>query len=295
MNETYQKHKMISCSLEIDITTPGALPEIPLEDLSAELKETLSRLEEGFSALDREMQDVNAPVDMSTYIIRKEALHSSAIAGIHSTLDELLDESESPEAKKIAALEGAYHYGIKSLERLPLSSRLLKDMHSVLMHGEAGLSDFRRHQIYFGDEGRGLSEATFIPAAPEDLADLMSEFETYLNGRGETPDLIRLALSFYQLETIKPFAEGNGPMARALILLFLLDKSIIRLPLFEISHVLLKHEHELQRELSDARSATSFDQWLSFFLGLLMEALESSTLSLKQLKFFFEDNPHGKG
>lgn len=286
------KEKKISCGLDIEIYSPEALEEIKRESLSEEVQGLLTEAEEKLEAFNESMMDVIAPKDISIYVIKKEAVSSAEMEGIHASLDDLLhEESQDEDALKTFRLERAYHYGLDALKKIPLSMRLLKDVYSMYLYEKEGETSLRRHQSY---EGKSLGDASFIYSAPEDLQELMENWEEYVNKKEGTPDLLQMIKAYEYFLQVSPFDDSNGILARIFIPLFLQDRKLLRLPLLEISSVLYRKRKEQQEALEKSR-VEGGETFIQFFLEVLNEALEQSMLGLKQLKFFFEGNPNGKG
>ena len=222
--------------------------------------------------------------------ISKEAVISSRIEGTKTEIDEsFLSESEIlPERrddwKEVANYTKAINQAILDLQNLPISSRLIKETHKVLLNSVRGQEKqpgkFRTSQNWIG--GSSPSDAVFVPPSFEHVEELMSDLEKFIhNDEINVPDLIRIALVHYQFETIHPFLDGNGRIGRLLITLFLVDKKILTKPLLYLSAYFEENKGLYYDNLTFVRTKNDMKQWLKYFLvGIEKTATKSAeTLS----------------
>jgi len=218
--------------------------------------------------------------------IVKEANTSSKIEGTKTNIDEAImkEEQLSPEKRddwlEVHQYIESMNSAILTLEKLPLSNRLIKETHKILL--KTGRSEnktpgeFRKSQNWVG--GENLSDAKFVPPHNRHLNDLMGDLEEFINDNNNVPHLIKLALIHYQFETIHPFLDGNGRVGRLLITLYLIDNKILTKPALYLSDYLEKNRRHYYQSLADARS-NDIIQWIKFFLKGIAITSESTKLT----------------
>lgn len=232
--------------------------------------------------------------DVDIYVrmyITKEATTSSKIEGTQTEMDEavLSEKYVSPEKRddweEVQNYIKAINTAIKELKKLPLSNRLLKSTHKILLDGVRGKhkspGEFRRSQNWIG--GSSLKDAMFIPPPAHDVPPLMSDLEKFLhNTEIEVPHLIRIAIAHYQFETIHPFLDGNGRLGRLLITLYLVSNKILDKPSLYLSAFFEKHRQLYYDNLSAART-NNLEQWIKFFLVGIIETADNSADTFKNI------------
>jgi Fic family protein len=224
--------------------------------------------------------------------VTKEAVVSSRIEGTKTQIEEaLMDENEiSPEGKddwkEVNNYIKALNQAIIELETLPISSRLIKKTHQILLDHARGENkqpgQYRRSQNWIG--GNTLADSVFIPPHQKNIDELMGDLEKFLNNEDIIlPALIKIGIAHYQFETIHPFLDGNGRIGRLLITLFLVDQKILNKPLLYLSAYFEKNKSLYYDNLSFVRTKSDMTQWLKYFLVGVAETAEDATQTLSEI------------
>ena len=202
---------------------PNALPPVPDIEYDGEMRTLLSKADRAVGRLDGSIQALPNPELFVFMYVRKEAVLSSQIEGTQASLGDVLeveakifDPTRPDDTEEILNYVAALNYGLERLETLPLSLRLIREIHAMLMEGVRGQhatpGEFRKTQNWIGPPGVTLTNATFVPPPPHALPELLSDFETYLHSEDDTPLLVKLGLIHVHFETLHPFLDGNGRM-----------------------------------------------------------------------------------
>lgn len=283
---------------------PAALP--PEIEMDTEMVTALTGATKAIVTLDTlssYIPDKNLFVSM---YVRKEALLSSQIEGTQATLEDVLDplieKNVNQNVADVVNYIRATEYALNRLDTLPLCNRLIKEIHAVLMTGVRGQEkspgEFRISQNWIGAAGSTLKTARYIPPCPEDMLQAMSELEKYMNSEDTLDVLIQAALIHYQFETIHPFLDGNGRVGRLLIILFLMERKLLRAPVLYISYYLKRNRIEYYDRMSEVRSKDNYEQWIKFFLRAIKESAEDASdaiLALSKLHVQNTETINGMG
>jgi len=208
--------------------------------------------------------------------VRREAVLSSQIEGTQSTLEDLLeveleprrDQSQS-DVGEIVNYVAAMNHGLGRLHELPISLRLIREIHGELLRDGRGSratpGDFRTSQNWIGPAGATLAQATFVPPPPHEMNGALGDFERFLHEHADD-HLIQAGLAHAQFETIHPFLDGNGRVGRLVITLLLVHHRVLRQPLLYLSHYLKRHRAEYYDRLAAVRFRGDWEGWMRFFL-----------------------------
>lgn len=224
--------------------------------------------------------------------IFKEAVISNRIEGTRTNIEEALNEQDNLDPEKRNDWQEVHNYvkamnnAIQDLENLPLSNRLIKNTHKILLSKGRGEhkspGEFRISQNWIG--GTSLSDAVFIPPAHEELPELLSDLELFLNNTNiNIPHLIRIAIAHYQFETIHPFLDGNGRIGRLLISLYLVHSKVLQKPLLYLSDFFEKNKTLYYDNLTFVRTKNDMSQWIKYFLEGVSQTAENSAQTLKKI------------
>lgn len=224
--------------------------------------------------------------------IAKEATLSSKIEGTQTNIQQAVMPEESVPLDRrndwaeIQNYISAINQAIPRMESLPLSSRLIREVHSELMKGVRGKNkqpgEFRMSQNWIG--GANINDAIFIPPPASKIYDLMSDVEKFIhNSDTQIPDLLKIAIIHYQFETIHPFNDGNGRTGRLLITLYLVSKGLLKRPVLYMSDYLEKHRNSYYSSIMKVRTDNDLAQWLSFFLQGVIETAEKGVNTFNQI------------
>ncbi len=274
------------------VPTP-LLPRPPI-DWTVELR---GKFDQALLALGR-LDNVSTLLpDTSLFLymyVRKEAVLSSMIEGTQSSLSDLLlfELDQEPgvpldDVREVSNYVAALDHGLRLLEEgLPLSLRLLREVHGVLLARGRGSDkipgEFRRSQNWIG--GTRPGNAAFVPPPAEEVLECMGKLELFLHDRPEpTPVLLKAALAHVQFETIHPFLDGNGRLGRLLITLLLCEQKVLREPLLYLSLYFKTHRAHYYELLDNVRMTGDWEAWLDFFAEAVMTTADQAVETARHL------------
>lgn len=220
--------------------------------------------------------------------MRKEAVLSSQIEGTQASLDQLVlfeldpqTEQQVPDVREVSNYVQALEYGLDRVRKLPLSTRLIREMHEHLLDGVRGQDkdpgQFRRIQVHIGPDREGIEHATYVPPPPgPELDGALTALEKFLHAPSMLPPVVRLALVHYQFEAIHPFIDGNGRIGRLLISLMLCHDAILPQPLLYLSAYFERHRREYYNRLQRVSTHGEWTEWITYFAqGVAYESMDA--------------------
>lgn len=269
---------------------------------SAELACTLSGADRAVGQLRGGERCIAGARQIASLFARMEAEHSCRIEGTQATLGELLAAEagggdaapRSPaDLREVANYVTALEYGVGRLRELPLSLRLVRELHARLMEGVRGgdalPGEFRQAQSWVGPPGCTIEQAMFVPPAPSELPQLLGEWEAFLHDR-TLPPLAQIAMAHHQLETIHPFLDGNGRVGRLLISLLLWSEGVLRAPLLYLSLYFKTHRSTYYDLLQRVRTTGDWEAWLHFFAEGVRQTAESAVTTARTIVDLFAED-----
>lgn len=279
---------------KVNAFIPAPLPPHPPIEWTPELRD---KFDQAMLALGKLDSASNLLPDTSLFLymyVRKEAVLSSMIEGTQSSLSDLLlfELEQEPgvpldDVREVSNYVAALDHGLRLLaEGLPLSLRLLREIHGVLLTKGRGSTQtpgqFRRSQNWIG--GTRPGNAAFVPPPPQEVPECMGKLELFLHDQPHaTPVLLKAALAHVQLETIHPFLDGNGRLGRLLIVLLLCDQQVLHTPMLYLSLYFKTHRQRYYELLNKVRMTGDWEAWLDFFADAVITTATQAAETTKQL------------
>ena len=301
MQRTTGSYRIIATTGEqVRAFVPTPLPPDPPLRLDGPLQRALEGANLALGRLDGISGLLPDPALFLYSYVRKEAVLSSQIEGTQSTLSNLLlfELEEAPGAplddvREVSNYVAAFHHGLGRLGDFPLSNRLIREIHGVLLaHGRGSDKDpgqFRRSQVWIG--GTRPGNANFVPPPADAVPDCMTAWERFLHDEtDDLPVLVRAGLAHVQFETIHPFLDGNGRIGRLAVTLLLCQAGVLRQPLLYVSLYFKQHRATYYELLNDVRRTGDWEAWISFFLEGVRQVSEDAVTTAERLSRMFEED-----
>jgi Fic family protein len=273
---------------------PDPLPPKPPIALDEEMWNLLSKADLAVGRLDGSTETLPNPDLFVFMYVRREAVLSSQIEGTQASLIDVLEfEAEAAEPGRpddvgeVVNYVAAMNHGLERLEKLPVSLRLIREIHAKLMHGVRGAErdpgEFRKSQNWVGPPGSTLANARYVPPPPHEMRQALDNFEKFLHQEHPMPALIKVGIAHSQFETVHPFLDGNGRVGRLLITFLLCEKEILKRPLLYLSHFFKLNRAEYYDRLQAVRDRGDWEGWLKFFLQGVAQVAEEATLNARRI------------
>lgn len=275
---------------------PAPLPPQPTLALGGELQGLLSAADRALGRLDGSVLTLPNPDLFVFMYVRKEAVLSSQIEGTQSSLQDLLaaeaqlfEQTLPHDVDEVINYVRAMNHGLARLAELPVSVRLIREIHAELMRGVRGgrlqPGELRTSQNWIGPAGCTLNTATFVPPPHHAVPAALGDLETFLHAADELPPLVKIALAHVQFETIHPFLDGNGRVGRLLITFLLTERGVLHKPVLYLSHYFKQHRQTYYEHLQAVRDQGAWEAWLAFFLrGVIAVAGEAAETARRILQ-----------
>jgi len=280
---------------------PAALPPQPPVRLEGELQNWLSQADRALGRLDGSIQTLPYPDLFVAMYVRKEAVLSSQIEGTQSSLQDLLaaearilSATRPSDVDEVVNYVAAMHTGLARLAEIPVSVRLIREIHARLLQGVRGRhltpGEIRASQNWIGPAGCTLNEAIFVPPPPHEVANALGNLELFLHSDAPLPLLVRIGLAHAQFETIHPFLDGNGRVGRLLITFLLCEKDVLLKPVLYLSHYFKQHRQTYYERLQAVRDQGDWESWLLFFLRGVFEVSQQATETARRILLLREQH-----
>ena len=280
---------------------PAPLPPNPPVHITGELQALLSQADLALGRLDGSIQTLPQPDLFVLMYIRKEAVLSSQIEGTQSSLQDLLAAearifapNRPNDVDEVVNYISAMNHGISRLSELPVSIRLIREIHTKLLQGVRGShltpGEVRTSQNWIGPAGCTLHEALFVPPPPHQVMQDMSQLERFIHADTALPLLVKIGLVHAQFETIHPFLDGNGRVGRLLITFLLCEQKVLLKPVLYLSYFFKQQRQQYYEELQSIRDNGTWEQWLTFFLSGIVKVSGQATETARRILALREEH-----
>jgi len=273
---------------------PKPLPPDPPISMNSLMQSLLSRADRELGRLDGSIHTLPNPNLFVFMYIRKEAVLSSQIEGTQSSLQDVLSAEAkifSPslprDVDEVVNYVRALNYGLSRLKELPVSVRLIREIHSELLKDVRGSTltpgEIRTSQNWIGYSGCTLNDANYVPPPPHEVPQHLGDLEKFLHSSDPLPALLKIGLAHAQFETIHPFLDGNGRIGRLLITFLLCEQGILEKPVLYLSYFFKGHRQEYYEKLQAVRDKGCWEEWLIFFLNGVIEVSRQATETARKI------------
>ncbi|MBI9096047.1 MAG: Fic family protein [Sphaerochaeta sp.] len=270
---------------------------LPPEINYPEIGKWLEKANTAIGELNGVIEALPDPDSINYMYMKKEAVLSSQIEGKQSTFDDLLRYEASQtisvpvrDVVEISSYVKALDSGLERLHTLPVSLRLIREVHEVLLTDTRGSDkmpgEFRRSQNWIG--GTRPGNAHFVPVGPDQISEALDSFEKFMAHDDDLPILVKAAMLHYQFETIHAFLDGNGRVGRLLITLYLTAQGFLHTPYLYLSLFFKKHRSLYYEYLDTVRFTGDWEVWINFFLEGIVETAEDAKNTLNQIQTLFK-------
>ena len=274
---------------------PAPLPPDPPVRIDGDLQTLLLRADLALGRLAGSIETLPNPNLFVLMYVRKEAVLSSQIEGTQSSLQDVLsaeakvfNPGQPHDVAEVLNYVAAMNHGLARLAALPVSVRLIREIHAKLLDVVRGShltpGELRTSQNWIGPAGCTLNDATFVPPPPAAVPDALGALERFLHADDALPLLVKIGLAHAQFETIHPFLDGNGRVGRLLITFLLCENQVLSKPVLYLSHYFKRYRQSYYEHLQAVRDLGAFEAWLRFFLtGVIEVSLEASVTARRIL------------
>ena len=277
-----------------DAFIPAPLPPDPPLDLTPEITALLAAAEQALGRLDGSTQILPSQDLFVAMYVRKEAVLSSQIEGTQSSLDDLLAAEarmrrprQPDDVGEVVNYVAAMNHGLARFSSLPVSVRLIRELHERLLAGTRGRERqpgrLRESQNWIGAGGGAIADAIYVPPPHQVVPAALGDLERFIHHERSLPLLIRIGLAHAQFETIHPFLDGNGRVGRLLITLLLCEQGALQRPVLYLSHYLKQHRSDYYEALQSVREAGAWEDWVGFFLRAVRAAAVDATETAREI------------
>lgn len=273
--------------------------KLPLKDLDwTKFIHLIGEANREIARFDGLLQSMQNPAVLLSPLTTQEAVLSSKIEGTQVTLQEVLEFEADPtehkekhdDIEEVLNYRKAMHFAVENLDKYSFSGRLIKGVHSILLEGVRGENkdrgNFRGGQVHIGTSKK-IEDASFVPPAPQDIADAFSNLERYCH-EDEKDDIVQLAILHAQFEIIHPFWDGNGRVGRIILPLFLYFKKVLSSPMFYLSAYFEKNRTEYYEHLKGISKNGNWEAWIEYFLQAVVMQAKENVIKAKAIHTLYD-------